>query len=114
LGPIPEFTFSQQRCVNSWIIAQYGLTRQEVEGVPELDWLRTLLARGCPLDAFAYLVEYEDSEKPLKFVERREANDDKFRLGTVQFEAEMGFGSIAERCAIYCDVPQIIQFSAFG
>jgi hypothetical protein len=39
--PILEFTFSQQRCVNAWIIAQYGLTRQEVEGVSELDWLRT-------------------------------------------------------------------------
>jgi hypothetical protein len=34
------------------MIAQlnYVLTRQEVEGVSELDWLRTLLARGCPLD----------------------------------------------------------------
>jgi hypothetical protein len=65
LGPILESTFAQQRCVNAWIIAQYGLTRQEVEGVPELDWLRTLLSRGCPLVAFAYLVEHEDSEQLL-------------------------------------------------
>jgi hypothetical protein len=36
LGPILEFTFLQQHHVNSWILAQYGLTRQEVEGVPEL------------------------------------------------------------------------------
>jgi hypothetical protein len=50
LGPILEFKISQQRCVNSWILAQYGITRQEVEGVPELDWLHMLLARGCPLD----------------------------------------------------------------
>jgi hypothetical protein len=62
LGPILEFPFAQQRCVNAWITAQYGLTWQEVEGVPELDWLRTLLSRGCPLDAFAYQVEHEDSE----------------------------------------------------
>jgi hypothetical protein len=48
LGPILEFTFAQQRCANACITAQYGLTRQKVEGVPELDWLRTLLARGCP------------------------------------------------------------------
>jgi hypothetical protein len=47
LGPILEFTFAQQRCVNSWILAQYGITRQEVEGVPDLDWLRTLLSRGA-------------------------------------------------------------------
>jgi hypothetical protein len=53
LGPILEFTFAQQRCVNSWILAQYGFTSQEVEGVPDLDWLRTLLSRGCPLDVFA-------------------------------------------------------------
>jgi hypothetical protein len=46
-----------------------------------------LLARGCPLDAFPYLVLYEDPEKLLKFVERREANDDEFRLGTFQFDA---------------------------
>jgi hypothetical protein len=70
LGPILEFTFAQQRCVNAWIIAQYGLTRQEVEGVPELDWWRTLLTRGFPLDVFAYLV--------LQF----EANDDEFKFGT--------------------------------
>jgi hypothetical protein len=61
--------------------------RQEVEGVPELDWLRMLLADGCPLDAFAHLVEYEESEKLLKFVERRHANEDEFRLGTFQFDA---------------------------
>jgi hypothetical protein len=72
---------------NSWILAQYGITRQEVEVVPELDWLQTLLARGYPLDAFAYLFEYEDPEKLLKFVERRDANDDEFRLGTFQFDA---------------------------
>jgi hypothetical protein len=66
--PILEFTFSQQRCLKSWIITQYGHTQQEVEGVPELDWLRTLLVRGCPLDAFAYVVENEDSEKPLKLI----------------------------------------------
>jgi hypothetical protein len=64
LGPILEFTFAQQRCVNAWIIAQYGLTRQEVEGVPELDWLRTLLSPGCPLDVFAYLVEHEFRTTP--------------------------------------------------
>jgi hypothetical protein len=87
LDPILEFTFSQQRCVNSWILAQYGITWQEVEGVPELDWLQMLLARGCELDAFAYLVEYEDPDKLLKFVERREVNDDEFRLGTSQFDA---------------------------
>jgi hypothetical protein len=46
LGSILEFTFSKQRFVNSFIIAQYGLTQQEVKNVPELDWLRTLLARG--------------------------------------------------------------------
>jgi hypothetical protein len=69
--------------VNSWILAQYGITRQEVEGVTELDWLRMLLARGCPLDAFAYLVEYEYPEKLLKFIERREANDDE--LGSKLF-----------------------------
>jgi hypothetical protein len=55
--------------------------------VPELGWLRTLLAHGCPLDPFAYLVEYEDSEKLLKFVERSDANDDEFRLETFQFDA---------------------------
>jgi hypothetical protein len=77
---------TQQRCVISWIITQYGLTQQEVEGVPELDWLQTLLARDCSLDAFAYVVENEDSEKLLKFVERREANDDEFKLGTFQFD----------------------------
>jgi hypothetical protein len=87
LGPILKFTFAQQRYVNAWIIAQYGLTRQEVEGVPELDWLRMLLARGCPLGAFAYLVEDEDSEKLLKFVDRRAANDDESKLGTFQFDA---------------------------
>jgi hypothetical protein len=87
LGPILEFTFAQQRCVNAWIIAQYGLKRQEFEGVPELDWLRTLLSRGCPLDAFAYLVEHEDFEKLLQFVQRRLANDDEFKFGTFQFDA---------------------------
>jgi hypothetical protein len=61
--------------------------RQEVEGIPELDLLQMLLVRGCPFDAFAYLVEYEDSEKLLKFVERCEANDDEFKLGTAQFDA---------------------------
>jgi hypothetical protein len=68
--------------VSSWILAQYGLTRQEVEGVPELDCLQMLFARGCPLDAFAYLVEYQDPENLLNFVERREANGDEFRLET--------------------------------
>jgi hypothetical protein len=87
LGPILEFTFAQQRCVNAWITGQYGLTRQEVEGVPELDWLRTLLSRGCPLDAFAYLVEHEDSEKLLQLVQRRAANDNEFKFGTFQFDA---------------------------
>jgi hypothetical protein len=47
----------------------------------------TLLARGCPSDAFAYLVEYEDSEKLLKLVERCATNDDEFKLGTFQFDA---------------------------
>jgi hypothetical protein len=51
-------------------------TRAILEGVPELDWLRMLLA----LDAFAYLVEYEDPKKLLKFVERRKANDDDFSI----------------------------------
>jgi hypothetical protein len=124
LYPILEFTFSQQCCVNSWILAQYGITRQEVEGVPELDWLQMLLASGCQLDAFAYLVEYEDPEKLLKFVERCDSNEDDFRLGTFQFDAtlyvgrqivtKMAFGAIAERCAIHCDVPLIISRSAFG
>jgi hypothetical protein len=35
-----------------------------------------------PARLLAYLVEYEDSEKLLKFVERRKANDDEIRLGT--------------------------------
>jgi hypothetical protein len=87
LGPILKFTFAQQRCVNAWITAQYGLTRHEVEGVPELDWLRTLLSRGCPLDAFAYLVEHEDSDKLLQLVQRRPANDDEFKFGIFQFDA---------------------------
>jgi hypothetical protein len=87
LDHILEFTFSQQRGENSWKLAQYGIMRQEVVRAPELDWLQLLLARGCPLDAFAYPVEYEDSEKLLKFVERREANDDNFRLGTFPFDA---------------------------
>jgi hypothetical protein len=73
--------------MNSWILAQYDISRQEVEGIPELDWLQMLLACGCPLDAFAYLVKCEDPEKLLKFVERCEANDDEFRLGTFQFDA---------------------------
>jgi hypothetical protein len=69
------------------MLAQYGITRPEVDGVPELHWLKMLLARGCPLDAFAYLVEYEDSEKLLKFVKRRDFNDDEFRLRTIQIDA---------------------------
>jgi hypothetical protein len=73
LGPVFEFTFAHQWCVNAWILAQYGLTRQEVEGVPELDWLRTLLSRGCPLDVFAYLVEHESTEEFLQLVQRHSA-----------------------------------------
>jgi hypothetical protein len=65
---------------------EYGITRQEVEGVPELDWLRTLLSRGCPLDAFGYLGEYDYPEKLFKFVERRDSNYDEFRLRTFQFD----------------------------
>jgi hypothetical protein len=86
LGPILEFTFAQQRCVNAWIIAQYGLTRQEVEGVPELDWLRTLLSRGCPLDVFAHIVEHESIDGLLQLVQRRPANDDEFTVGTFPFD----------------------------
>jgi hypothetical protein len=66
--------------VDSWILAQYGITVL-------LDWLQMLLARCCPLDAFAYLVEYEDPEKLLEFVERCEASDDEFRLGSFHFDA---------------------------
>jgi hypothetical protein len=40
------------------------------------------LERGCPQDA-----QYEDPVKLLEFIERREANDDEFRLGTFQFDA---------------------------
>jgi hypothetical protein len=87
LGPIFEFTFAQQRCVNALISAQYGLTRQEVEGVPELDWLQTLLSRGCLLDAFAYLVEHEDSEKLLQLVQRCATNGDESKFGHFQFDA---------------------------
>jgi hypothetical protein len=86
LGPIFEFTFAHQRCVNAWIIAQYGLTRQEVEGVPELDCLRTLLSRGCPLDVFAYLVEHESPDTLLQLVKRRPANDDEFTVETFIFD----------------------------
>jgi hypothetical protein len=68
LGPILEFTFAHQRCINAWIVAQ-------VEGVPELDWLRTLLSRGCLLDVFAYLVEHESPDTLLQLVKRRPANE---------------------------------------
>jgi hypothetical protein len=81
LGPLLEFTLSHQRCVNAWIIAQYGLTRQEVEGVPELDWLQTLLSRGCPLDVFAYIVEHESIDKLLHLVKRRPASG---RIGQME------------------------------
>jgi hypothetical protein len=114
LGPILEFTFAQQRCVNAWITAQYGLTRQEVEGVPELDWLRTLLSRGCPLDAFAYLVEHEDSENLLQLVQRRPANDDEFKFGTFQFDATAAWVDKLLRkwdvSWLPNDVPQLIPF----
>jgi hypothetical protein len=86
LGPILEFTFAQQHCVNAWITAKYGLTRQEVEGVPELDWLRTLLSRGCPLDVFAYLVEHESPDLLLQLAQRRPANDDEFKVGSFPFD----------------------------
>jgi hypothetical protein len=56
--------------------------RQEVEGVPELDWLRTLLSRGCPLEVFAYLVEHESPDTLLQLVKRRPANDDEFTVRT--------------------------------
>jgi hypothetical protein len=68
--------------VNAWIIAQYSLTRQKVEGVPELDWLRTLLARGCPLDAFTCLVE--NTRIPRN---SSSSLSDEFKLGTFQFDA---------------------------
>jgi hypothetical protein len=86
LGPLLEFTFAHQRCVNAWIIAQYGLTHQEVEGVPELDWLRTLMSRGCPLDVFAYLVEHENPDTLLQLVKRRPASEDELSAGTFSFE----------------------------
>jgi hypothetical protein len=112
LGPILEFTFAQQRYVNAWIIAQYGLTRQEVEGVSELDWLRTPLSRGCPLDAFAYLVEQEDSEKLLKLVERRAANDDEFKFGTFQFDATAAWVDKLLRKWDVSQLPNDAQFLA--
>jgi hypothetical protein len=120
LGPILEFTFAQQRCVNAWITARYGLTRQEVEGVPELDWLRTLLSRDCPLDAFAYLVEYENSEQLLQFFQWRPANDDEFKFGIFQFDATAAWvekllqkwdvSRLPVDARLNCDVPQLIPF----
>jgi hypothetical protein len=86
-----EFTLSHQRCVNAWIIAQYGLTRQEVEGVPKLDWLQTLLSRGFPLDVFAYIVEHKSIDKLLHLVKRRSAGEDELTVGTFQFEFAVGW-----------------------
>jgi hypothetical protein len=86
-----EFTLSHQRCVNAWIIAQYGLTRQEVEGVPALDWLRTLLSRGCPLDVFAYIAEHERIDELLHLAKRRNAGEDELTVGTFQFEFAAGW-----------------------
>jgi hypothetical protein len=118
LGPILEFTFSQQRCVNSWILAQYGISRQEVECVPELDWLQMLLARDCPLDAFTYLDAFpRNSSSSLSDAKLTTTSLDSelFRqLRGRQIVTEMGFSSIAERCAIHCNVPQIVSCSAFG
>jgi hypothetical protein len=44
------------------------------------------LARGCQFDEFAYPGEHENFEKLLKLVERREVNDDEFKLETFQFD----------------------------
>jgi hypothetical protein len=99
--------------VNTWILAQYGLTRQEVEGVPdELDWLQMLLARGCAFDAFAYLVGYEESEKFLKFVERRETNDDEFKLGAFQFDATAAWVDKSLRKLDLAQLPNDARFIA--
>jgi hypothetical protein len=71
-----------------------------------------LLPRGCPLDAFAYLVEYEDPEKLLKFVERREGNDDAFRLGTFQIDATNAWVDKLLRKWDLAQLPNDAQFIA--
>jgi hypothetical protein len=38
-GPILEFARAHVRHINSWIIAQYGMTRVEVENMMDKDWL---------------------------------------------------------------------------
>jgi hypothetical protein len=55
IGPIHEFALAHVRHINAWIIAQYGMTRVEVENVIDNDWLHQLLTNGCPYDAIGLI-----------------------------------------------------------
>jgi hypothetical protein len=73
-----------------------------------------LLARGCPLDknASTFAYEYDDPEKLLKFVERRDANNDEFRLGTFQFDATAAWVDKLLRKWDLAQLPNNAQFIA--
>jgi hypothetical protein len=83
IGTILEFACAHVRHINAWIIAQYGMTRVEVENVMDNDWLHQFLTNGCPFDAIGLIVSIASASVLAGFTARR--SDDTHRFGSVQY-----------------------------
>jgi hypothetical protein len=84
IGPILEFARAHVRYVNSWIIAQYGMTRVEVENVMDNDWLNQLLTNGCPFDAIGLIASTASASDLTGFTARHSSVT--HRNGSFQYD----------------------------
>jgi hypothetical protein len=84
IGPILELACAHVRHVKSWIIAQYGMNRVEVENVMENYWLHQLLTNGCPFDAIGLIASTASASDDSDFMARRSNGTHQF--GSFQYD----------------------------
>jgi hypothetical protein len=71
------------RHINAWIIAQYEMTRAEVENVMKNDWLHQFLTNGCLFDVIGHIASTGSASDLAGFTARR--SDETHRYGSFQY-----------------------------
>jgi hypothetical protein len=84
IGPFLEFARAHVRHINSWIIAQYGMTRVEVANVINNDWLHQLLIICCSFDAISLIASTASESDLAGFTARR--SDETHRFGSLKYD----------------------------